>query len=92
MEKLAINLNNFSWQLNIALAGAVFAVFSLIYNEYYIYYGLVTFAFGVLGHIFLLFSNWMFMKDGKEGKYYWIAHLFNFILLVPWISVILYFY
>ena len=67
MEKLGINLNNFSWQFNIALMGAVFSVFSLIYNEYYIYYGLITFAFGVFGHIFLLFSNYMFMKDGKES-------------------------
>lgn len=53
MEKFSIvNLNEFTWHLNVALMGGVFAVFSLIYKDQYIYYGLITFAFGVSGHIF----------------------------------------
>lgn len=37
------------WQLNIALVGAVFSIFALIYNDKYIYYGLFTFVYGVIG-------------------------------------------
>lgn len=63
MDKFSIvNLNDFTWQLNIALMGGIFAVFSLIYNEYYIYYGLVTFLFGVLGHIAYKLFEWIFRE------------------------------
>ena len=83
MEKFSIvNLNDFTWQLNVALMGGTFAVFSLIYNEHYIYYGLTTFAFGVSGHIGYKFFEWMFRKDGTNSKYYWLAHLFNAVLAV----------
>lgn len=37
------------WQLNIALLGAFFSIFSLIYNTHYIYYGFFTFVYGVIG-------------------------------------------
>lgn len=93
MERFSIvNLNDFTWQLNIALMGGAFAVFSLIYNEQYIYYGLVTFAFGVFGHIIYLFWEWVFRKDGTENKYYWLAHLSNVTLAAVWIKLIIYLY
>lgn len=38
-----------TWQLNVALVGAVFSVVSLIYNDYYIYYGFLTFLYGIAG-------------------------------------------
>ena len=37
------------WQLNVALIAAVFSIFSLIYNENYIFYGFLTFAYGITG-------------------------------------------
>ena len=37
------------WQLNIALMGVIFSIFSLIYNDNYIYYGFLTFVYGVVG-------------------------------------------
>jgi hypothetical protein len=41
------------WQLNVALVGAVFSVFSLIYNDKYIYYGFLTFLYGIVGVVLL---------------------------------------
>ena len=93
MDKFSIvNLNNFTWQLNIALMGGAFAVFSLIYNEYYIYYGLFTFAFGVSGHVTYKFFEWLFRKGDADNKYYWFAHLANAALALAWIKVLVYFY
>lgn len=38
------------WQLNVAFIGAIFSIFAaLIYNDKYIYYGLLTVAYGVIG-------------------------------------------
>lgn len=87
-----VNLNNFTWQLNIAIAGGVFAVFSLIYNEKYINYGLMTFAFGVSTHVIYLFFEWIFREKGPANKHYWIAHLANALLVVAWLSVLLWIY
>lgn len=87
-----VNLNNFTWQLNVALLGVAFAIFSLVYNEKYIYYGLVTAAFGISGHIVYLFFEWIFLKEGTKSKYYWLAHLANATLLVAWIAILLLIY
>lgn len=89
MDKFSIiNLNNFTWQLNVALMGGVFAVFSMIYNEHYIYYGLVTCAFGIFGHIVYKFFEWVFRERDTKSRYYWVVHVFNFILALVWINVI----
>ncbi len=69
--------------------GAIFSVFSLIYNTQYIYYGLITVTFGVIGHIFANFFDWLF-KISEHHKYidekkYWIAHLVYFLLFIFWI-------
>ena len=83
---------DFTWQLIVALSGAVFAVFSIMYNDYYIYYGLITFAFGVCTHIILIFLEWIFGK-GKmnpvQNKNYWIVHLSNIIFTIVWAIVII---
>jgi len=87
-----INLNNFTWQLNIAIMGGAFSVFSLIYNDYYIYYGLVTFAFGVTMNIIHKFFEWYFREKGKGSKYYWITHAFNALVAIIWIATLIYIY
>lgn len=93
MDKFSIvNLNNFTWQLNVALMGGAFAVFGLIYNEYYIYYGLLTFMFGVWGHIIYKFWEWVFGEDGVTNSYYWVVHLFNIIVAFLWTGVLLHIY
>jgi hypothetical protein len=81
-----INLNKFSWPMNVAILGLTFAVFSMIYNDHYIYFGFVTFVFGVLTHVLHLFSNWLF---DEKGKYYWAAHLFTLIPTLIWMGLII---
>lgn len=87
-----INFNDLTWQLNIAIIGGAFSVFSLIYNDYYIYYGLITFVFGVTCHIVYKFMEWVFLKDGTSSKYYWITHLSNALFSFIWILVLVYIY
>lgn len=87
-----INLNDLTWQLNVAILGGVFAVFSLIYNEHYIYYGLITFVFGVISHIAYKFFEWIFRESGTNNKYYWLTHLCNAGLAAVWIGVLVCFY
>ncbi len=93
MEKFSfINLNDFTWQLNIAFAGGIFAVFSLIYDDHYIFYGLFTFAFGTVGHIFYKFFEWLFGEKGVKHPFYWVAHFCNAVLATAWIATIVWFY
>ena len=80
-----INLNKYSWPMNVAVMGIAFSVFSLIYNEHYIYFGFITFLYGVLTHVLHLFSNWLF---DEKGKYYWGAHLFTLIPTLGWIGIL----
>ena len=87
-----VNLNNFTWQLNIAIAGGAFAIFSMIYNEEYIYYGLVTFVFGVTAHVVYKFFEWIFRKEGSENKHYWMVHLANALCVASWLTVLLLIY
>jgi len=83
-----INLNDFTWQLNVAIMGGIFAVFSLIYDVSYIHYGLITFAFGVAAHTVYIFFEWVFRKKGTNSKWYWLAHLSNSIFIIVWILVL----
>jgi hypothetical protein len=93
MDKFSIvNLNEFTWQLNVALMGGVFAVFSLIYNEYYIYYGLFTFAFGVFAHVVYKTFEWFFLQETTNQTYYWLTHVANVILTLAWFKVLTCFY
>lgn len=84
-----INLNQLTWALNVAIMGLVFSIFSLIYNNHYIYYGLITVGFGVIVHMFVNFFDWFF-RINENHKYiderkYWIAHLTYFLLFIMWI-------
>lgn len=76
-----INLNEFTWQLNIALAGLVFSIFSLIYNDEYIYYGFFVFLFGLLGHIGYKFFVLLFDGD-KEGDRRWVWYYLYLSVLI----------
>jgi len=45
------DITKLTWPLNVALAATVFSVFALIYNVNFIYYGFLTFLYGVLCHL-----------------------------------------
>ncbi|MFH0840548.1 MAG: hypothetical protein V1865_00975 [bacterium] len=69
-----INCGRLSWQLMIALLGGIFAVFALGFDNYFITYGLVTFAYGVAGHVL----------DNLTPKK-WLNVLIQIILVIIWI-------
>jgi len=71
--------------LNVAIIGSVFAVFSLIYNDYYIYYGLITAGYGVFAHVvFKLIEN----KIDEKNKWGWLSAASNIIITIIWILVL----
>ncbi len=55
------------WQLNVAVLGAIFSIFSLIYNVNYIYYGFLTFAYGVIGASLLPALEKLYPEDNKRN-------------------------
>lgn len=77
------DLTKLTWQLNIALIGAVFSVASLIYNETYIYYGFVTFLYGVLGHILDILTS----QFSGKSKYLWFF-VVQFSLISGWLVLL----
>lgn len=87
-----VNLNDFTWQLNVALAGGLFAIFALMYDVYYIHYGLLTAFFGIVAHIVYKFFEWVFRKDGVEDSFYWISHFFNMLFAIGWLTALLHIY
>lgn len=75
------DLTKIAWQLNVAFVGAIFSVFSLIYNEKYIYYGFLTFLFGVISHMVDLMFNIKEDKSQKRNIYFVV----QFILTALWL-------
>jgi|GEM_PF-3469383 len=80
-----INLNQLTWMLNIALAGLVFSIFSLIYNGYFIYYGFITFTYGLIAH---------FLDEAMNNfkSSFIIYYIIQFALIITWIIAILLIY
>jgi hypothetical protein len=76
------DITKMTWQLNVALIGAIFSVFSLIYNPHFIYYGFYTFLFGVISHIFNMFYD--IVKKMKIE--WWLA--IQTIFIVFWVVAI----
>jgi hypothetical protein len=72
---LQLSLPDFTkmtWQLNVALVGAIFSVFALIYDTDYINYGFLTFLFGVLGHYLDLLCALLFNEKPWRIKLFFI--------------------
>jgi len=79
-------ISKLTWQFNIAIIGAVFAVFSIIYEPQFIYYGFITFLYGVIAHVLDLAFHHLWIKDKKP---YWLLFTFQFVLIGGWIYLIL---
>lgn len=82
------DITKLAWQLNVALIGAIFSAISLIYNEKYIYYGFVTFLFGVISHFFGTWFEFVYSGDeqkAKRAKFYFVQS----VLILVWIATLL---
>jgi hypothetical protein len=84
-----VNLNGFTWMLNVAIMGAVFSVFSLIYNPYFIYYGFTTFAYGVFTHVVFKIFEW---KAKENNIYDWLSTIVNTVLTIIWLIILIVIY
>lgn len=78
-----------SWPFNVALVGAAFSVFSLIYNDKYIFYGFMTFIFGILCHLADTTYRFWLKDKGWKSSFVYISQL---ILTVLWILLLIFIY
>lgn len=74
------------WQLNVALLGAIFSIFSLIYNDTYIYYGFLTFVYGVVGASLIPALEKLYPKDIKRN-YLVIQSLLTIVWIISCILI-----
>lgn len=80
------DLTKLTWPLNVALSGAVFSVFSLIYNTYFIYYGFFTFIYGIACHLVdTMYSFWL--KDKSWGVKF--VFLIQIAFTVIWVLLLI---
>jgi len=85
------DVTKLTWQLNVALMSAAFSAISLIYNEKYIYFGFVTFLFGVISHFVSTWFDFVYKDEGqrvKRAKFYIVQTL----LILVWIIILLIIY
>lgn len=83
------DLTRLSWPFNVALIGAVFAIFSLMYDTYFIYYGFFTVVYGILCHLFdLMYGFWL--KEKKWGTGF--TFLSQGIATILWVLTLICFY
>lgn len=76
------DLTKVTWQLNVALLGAIFSVFALIHDSRYIYYGFFTFLYGILSHVVDLFSKALL---GENKNRIYILSVLQLLLTVLWL-------
>lgn len=83
------DLTKLTWPLNVALTGAVFSVFALIYNTHFIYYGFLTFLYGIACHIVdNMYSFWL--KDKSWGvKFVFLSQIVSTFF---WVFLLTYIY
>ncbi|MBP9798287.1 hypothetical protein KBC70_04045 [Candidatus Woesebacteria bacterium] len=61
----APDFTKLNWQFNVALIGATFCVFSLIYNDQYIYLGFLTFLYGIISQAIMPSIEMYFPEKDK---------------------------
>lgn len=91
-KEIKVNINKLSFYSRTAIIGAAFSVFCLIYNINFIYYGFITFVYGVISHLTKLAFYGEFKKDDvpKENnikKYSFHFYIIQFILVTLWLLV-----
>jgi len=80
------DITKLTWPLNVAIVGATFSIFALIYNVSFIYYGFLTFIYGILCHLVDTTYGFWLKDQGVEPKY---ALLSQIILTGLWIVLLL---
>lgn len=78
------DLTKLHWQLNVAIVAAIFSIFSLVYNDKFIYFGFATFVYGVLGTSILPALE-HYHPESKYRNYFIVQS----ILSISWIIICL---
>ena len=79
------DVTKLTWPFNVALIGAVFSIFSMIYNVQYINYGFITFVYGIVGHLIeMIGSFWV-----EKTFYVRFVFISQIILTFIWIIILL---
>lgn len=83
------DITKLTWPLNVALAGTVFSVFALIYDVHYIYYGFITFIYGIICHLVDTMYGFWLEDKGWKPPFVFISQA---ILTGLWIAILLIIY
>ncbi|OGK64498.1 hypothetical protein A2313_04870 [Candidatus Roizmanbacteria bacterium RIFOXYB2_FULL_41_10] len=83
------DITKLTWPLNVALIGSIFSIFALIFNPQFIYYGFITFLYGILCHLVDVSYNFWLKKEKWNPSFVFIS---QFVLSVLWVFVVLYTY
>lgn len=83
------DITKLTWPLNVALIGSVFSIFALIYNVHFIYYGFITFVYGVMCHLVDTTYNFWLKDIGWKPKFVFISQI---MLTLLWIRILLVIY
>lgn len=51
LDNVKIDFNQISFYLWLAVMAAIFLMFSVRFNDAYVYYGFITFVYGIVGHV-----------------------------------------
>ena len=89
MEIKIPDLTKLTWPFNIALVGAVFSIFALIYNPVFIYYGFLTFLYGILGHLADMIGCFWLKDSTWSTRFVFTSQI---ILTELWIGTLLIIY
>ena len=78
------------WQLMIAGAGLIFAVFSLPYSKAYLFVGLLTFLYGVFAHLVDKIYWALCDEAGKDSKKM-LGHILfiHLLIMMVWVYLVL---
>ncbi|MBU4285192.1 hypothetical protein KKF60_01370 [Patescibacteria group bacterium] len=84
---MEINLKDFGFYMWIAVTGAVFSIFAIIYRPEYIIYGFITFVYGLLANMLIDVIDKVCVKVERDLKFYYKLSVFQFFLMLVWILV-----
>lgn len=86
LDNIKIDFNQISSYLWIVVIASIFSIFSIKYNTNFIYFGFITFAYGIIGHIaFKTFDSIEF----KGNKKVLIRIILEVVTLGAWLYFVI---
>jgi len=86
LDNIKVDFNQISWYLWVAIIASIFSIFSIKYNSQFIYFGFITFAYGIIGHVVFKTFDSIFSKENKGT---WIRIILEIISISIWLYFII---